>query len=304
MKFKIFIVYFFIAAILIRAQIPVSKISTDYIKFGEPIVLKITVKTGQKDTIIFPTITDTLSEKFEVLRQKKDTLRKNNSIFISDSIIFSAYEEGTFSVPPQRILVNSKEYFTPSYKVTVAPVVTDSVKTPLFDIKSIVQIPKNVWDYIQPYLGYVLILLVILVCVIIYLIRRKKKKSETHKSEPDVLAIKRLKKLKKSNYIAKDLYKKYYSELTSIIKEYMEARWNFPATKLLSDDLLEYLKKEKWIDENEIENLSGIFKTSDLAKFAKYKPTPEETKLHMEKAINFINLTKTDSPKIKLQDES
>lgn len=304
MKFKIFIVYFFIAAILIRAQIPVSKISTDYIKFGEPIVLKITVKTGQKDTIIFPTITDTLSEKFEVLRQKKDTLRKNNSIFISDSIIFSAYEEGTFSVPPQRILVNSKEYFTPSYKVTVAPVVTDSVKTPLFDIKSIVQIPKNVWDYIQPFLGYVLILLVILVCVIIYLIRRKKKKSETHKSEPDVLAIKRLKKLKKSDYIAKDLYKKYYSELTSIIKEYMEARWNFPATKLLSDDLLEYLKKEKWLDENEIENLSDIFKTSDLAKFAKYKPTPEETKLHMEKAINFINLTKTDSPKIKLQDES
>lgn len=296
--------YFFIASILIRAQIPVSKISTDNIKFGEPIVLKITVKTGQKDTIIFPTITDTLSEKFEVLRQKKDTLSKNNSIFISDSIIFSAYEEGTFSVPPQRILVNSKEYFTPSYKVTVAPVVTDSVKTPLFDIKSIVQIPKNVWDYIQPYLGYVLLLLVILVCVIIYLIRRKKKKSETHKSEPDVLAIKRLKKLKKSNYIAKDLYKKYYSELTSIIKEYMEARWNFPATKLLSDDLLEYLKKEKWIDENEIENLSGIFKTSDLAKFAKYKPTPEETKLHMEKAINFINLTKTDLPKIKLQDES
>lgn len=296
--------YFFIASILIRAQILVSKISTDNIKFGEPIVLKITVKTGQKDTIIFPTITDTLSEKFEVLRQKKDTLRKNNSIFISDSIIFSAYEEGTFSVPPQRILVNSKEYFTPSYKVTVAPVVTDSVKTPLFDIKSIVQIPKNVWDYIHPYLGYVLILLVILVCVIIYFIRRNKKKSETHKSELDVLAIKRLKKLNKSDYIAKDLYKKYYSELTSIIKEYMEARWNFPATKLLSDDLLEYLKKEKWLDENEIENLSGIFKTSDLAKFAKYKPTPEETKLHMEKAINFINLTKTDSPKIKLQDES
>lgn len=304
MKFKIFIVYFFIAAILIRAQIPVSKISTDYIKFGEPIVLKITVKTGQKDTIIFPTITDTLSEKFEVLRQKKDTLSKNNSIFISDSIIFSAYEEGTFSVPPQRILVNSKEYFTPSYKVTVAPVVTDSVKTPLFDIKSIVQIPKNVWDYIQPFLGYVLVLLVILVCVIIYFIRRNKKKSETHKSEPDVLAIKRLKKLKKSDYIAKDLYKKYYSELTSIIKEYMEARWNFPATKLLSDDLLEYLKNEKWLDENEIENMSDIFKISDLAKFAKYKPTPEETKLHMEKAINFINLTKTDSPKIKLQDES
>lgn len=304
MKFNIFIVYLFIASILIHAQIPVSKISTDYIKFGEPIVLKITVKTGQKDTIIFPTIIDTLSEKFQVLRQKKDTLRKNNSIFISDSIIFSAYEEGTFSVPPQRILVNSKEYFTPSYKVTVAPVVTDSVKTPLFDIKSIVQIPKNVWDYIQPFLGYVLVLLVILVCVIIYLIRRNKKKSETYKSEPDVLAIKRLKKLKKSDYIAKDLYKKYYSELTSIIKEYMEARWNFPATKLLSDDLLEYLKKEKWLDENEIENLSVIFKISDLAKFAKYKPTPEETKLHMEKAINFINLTKTDSPKIKLQDES
>ena len=100
------------------------------------------------------------------------------------------------------------------------------------------------------------------------------------------------------------MYKQYYSELASILKEYMEARWDFPATKLLSDDLLECLKKERWVDEQEAENLSAIFKTSDLAKFAKFKPTPEETKIHMDKAINFINQTKTDSPKIKLQDES
>ncbi|CVK15396.1 hypothetical protein Ga0061079_101210 [Apibacter mensalis] len=303
MKFKIFIVYFSIVSIFIHAQAPVSTISTDYIKFGEPVTLKVTVKSNHNDTIIFPTVKDTLSAKLEVLRQKKDTLYKDNIRFISDSIIFSAYEEGTFTVPSQRILINSREYYTPSYKVTVIPVSTDSIRTPLFDIKTIVKVPKNSWDYLQNYWQYI-VLIIFIVAIIIYIVRRKKKKSVIHKTYPDVLAINRLKKLNKSNYLDKNLYKKYYSELASILKEYMEARWDFPATKLLSDDLLECLKKERWIDGQEAENLSAIFKTADLAKFAKFKPTPEETKIHMDKAINFINQTKTDSPKIKLQDES
>jgi hypothetical protein len=291
-KFKIFIVYFFIVSVIIYAQTPVSTISTDYIKFGEPIVLKIIVKTNHNDTIIFPTIKDTLSAKFEVLRQKKDTLFKDSFRYISDSIIFSAYDEGIFTVPPQRVLVNSREYYTPPYRIKVIPVSTDSVRIPLFDIKTIVKVPKSIWDYLQFYWMYMIVIIIFLLIIIIYIIRRKKKKSVLHKTYPDILAIQRLKKLKKSNYSDKDLYKKYYSELTAILKEYMEARWNFPATKLLSDDLLEYIKKERWIDEQEEENLSDIFKTADLAKFAKLKSTPEETRNHMDKAINFINLTK------------
>lgn len=304
MKFKIFIVYFSIVSIFIHAQAPVSTISTDYIKFGEPVTLKVTVKSNHNDTIIFPTVKDTLSAKLEVLRQKKDTLYKDNIRFISYSIIFSAYEEGTFTVPSQRILINSREYYTPSYKVTVIPVSIDSIRTPLFDIKTIVKVPKNSWDYLQNYWQYIVLIIFIVAIIIYIVIRRKNKKSIVHKTHPEVLAIERLKKLKKTNYLDKNLYKQYYSELASILKEYMEARWDFPATKLLSDDLLECLKKERWVDEQEAENLSAIFKTSDLAKFAKFKPTPEETKIHMDKAINFINQRKTDSPKIKLQDES
>lgn len=304
MKFKIFIVYFSIVSIFIHAQAPVSTISTDYIKFGEPVTLNVTVKSNHNDTIIFPTVKDTLSAKLEVLRQKKDTLYKDNIRFISYSIIFSAYEEGTFTVPSQRILINSREYYTPSYKVTVIPVSIDSIRTPLFDIKTIVKVPKNSWDYLQNYWQYIVLIIFIVAIIIYIVIRRKNKKSIVHKTHPEVLAIERLKKLKKTNYLDKNLYKQYYSELASILKEYMEARWDFPATKLLSDDLLECLKKERWVDEQEAENLSAIFKTSDLAKFAKFKPTPEETKINMDKAINFINQTKTDSPKIKLQDES
>lgn len=309
MKFKIFILYFFTLSLFLQAQAPISNISADHIKYGEPVVLKILVKAHKNDTIIFPTIIDTLSAKFEVLENKKDTLTKGNFCLFSDSIIFSAYESGVFTVPPQRVLVNSGEYFTPAYKITVEAVPTDSIKTPLFDIKNIIKEPKNGWDYLREYWIYVAIIMGILLVfmaafIIFYLLKRQRKKLVNPIINPDIIAFKRLKKLKKSNYLEKGLNKKYYSELTAILKDYMESLWDFPATKLLSDDLLDYIKKEKWVDQREIENLTVIFNAADLAKFAKYKPTIEDTKLYTDFARNFINSTKTKSSNNKTsQDE-
>jgi hypothetical protein len=266
------------------------------------------VQAEKTDNIVFPEIKDTLSWHLEVLGIEKDTLIRRGKPVYTNSITFSGYEEGTFTVPSQRILVNSKEYFTPRYKITVSSIPADSLKNPPYDIKPIITEPKIFRDYFEQYWLYMVmaatILIVAIILAVLYYLERKKRKPGTHiKVGPDILAIKKLKKLEKSNYLDKGLSKKYYSEMISILKEYMEARWNFPATRFLSDDLIDYLEDKNWIDEKERHDLSIIFNAADLAKFAKSRPEISETKVHTEMAKKFINETKTEFYNLKTQDE-
>jgi hypothetical protein len=266
------------------------------------------VKAEKADNIVFPVIKDTLTYHLELLGRKKDTLIQDEKYVYTDSITFSGYEEGLFTVPSQRILVNSKEYFTRQYKVRIVPVPVDSLKYPLYDIRTIITEPKIFRDYFEQYwlymvMGATILIVAIVLAVLYYLERKKKKSGEYTGTSPDVIAIKKLKKLEKSGYLNKGLSKKYYTEMISILKEYMEAHWKFPATKLLSDDLIEYLGEKNRIDDKEKQSLGIIFHAADLAKFAKSRPTIPETKIHTEMAKKFIDETKTEVYNFREQDE-
>jgi hypothetical protein len=307
-KLKITISTLLLLTTYFYAQVPLSSLSRTRIKYGEPVVLRVQVQVPKTDNVVFPLIKDTITYHLEVLGRKKDTLIQEGKYLYIDSITFSGYEEGTFTVPPQRILINSKEYFTPSYKITVSSAPVDSLQYPLYDIRPIITEPKIFRDYFEQYWLYMImgatILIVAVILAVLYYLERKKKKSDRYTgANPDVLAIKKLQKLEKSGYLDKGLSKKYYSEMVSILKEYMEARWKFPATKLLSDDLIDYLKDKSWIDQKEENDLNVIFRSADLAKFAKSRPSVPETKVHTEIAKKFINETKTEFYNLREQDE-
>ncbi len=238
MKLKIIITAFLAySCIFSYTQTVTSSLSVQNIKYGEPAVLRLEVKGNKSDNIVFPFIKDTLSYHLELLGDKRDTLIHSSEgrVYI-DSISFSGYETGTFTVPSQKILINSQEYFSPEYKITVEPVAIDTLKTPLHDIRPIITEPKIFRDYLEQYwiymlMGLVIFIVAIILAILYYLERKKKKSGDYPGVGPDVIAIRKLDKLEKTNYLDKGLSKKYYSEMISILKEYMEVRWKFPATK-------------------------------------------------------------------------
>jgi hypothetical protein len=86
-----------------------------------------------------------------------------------------------------------------------------------------------------------------------------------------------LKKLDESPYLKNEAIKEYYSELTFIIRRYLDEKVYDRALESTTDELIERLKLLK--DGNQIElsledikNLEVIFKRADLVKFAKSKP--------------------------------
>ncbi|MBT8321032.1 MAG: hypothetical protein KJO90_05115, partial [Eudoraea sp.] len=86
-----------------------------------------------------------------------------------------------------------------------------------------------------------------------------------------------LKRLENSRYLIQDEYKKYYSELTTIVRAYLEEEVNVSALESTTRQLIEKLELlrdagELNLEEETILQFNKILKTADLVKFAKSKP--------------------------------
>ena len=83
-----------------------------------------------------------------------------------------------------------------------------------------------------------------------------------------------LKKLENSKYLIQDEYKQYYSELTDIVRSYLEEDVHVSALESTTDQLidkLELLKDagELQLDEDTILQFKRILQTADLGKICK-----------------------------------
>ena len=84
--------------------------------------------------------------------------------------------------------------------------------------------------------------------------------------------------------------KKYYSELTEIVRAYIQNRWMIPALEFTSYEILEHAFI-KQIDATENEKLVYLLRLADLVKFAKAMPYLSEHELSFINAIQFVDST-------------
>ncbi len=93
-----------------------------------------------------------------------------------------------------------------------------------------------------------------------------------------------LKKLDDSKYLETEAIKEYYSELTFIIRKYLDEKVYDRALESTTDELisrLKLLKEGNQVDlsNDDIKNLESILKRADLVKFAKSAPDIELAKI-------------------------
>mgnify|MGYP004265661367 CR=1 FL=1 len=84
--------------------------------------------------------------------------------------------------------------------------------------------------------------------------------------------------------------KEYHSELSQIIRRYTENRFNFIALEITTDEIIQEMQSK--LNSEQLSNIKKILVRSDLAKFAKSKPTDKENIESMILAKEFVNATK------------
>ena len=279
-----------------------SEVDTTFIKIGEQIKFKVTVEADSAATVIFPE-GQTFSPLETVEAFKTDTTRKLDRFTLEKIYALTQFDSGAYKLPAQRIEINGKGYFTDSMFVNVATVPVDTLTQKMFDIKPLIEVDKSnagLWKTLL----WILLALSLAGVVVYWFFFRKKPLSEEEKEAllpPYDRALLELKRLEKSKYLIQDEYKKYYSELTAIVRSYLEEDAHVTALESTTDQLIDKLELMKdagelRLEEATIQQFKKILQTADLVKFARSKPPTSVAEQDRFAVENIVIKTKEALP--------
>jgi hypothetical protein len=255
-----------------------SSVDSIAIKIGEQITYKIQVEVDTTSLVVFPE-----GQTFQPLEMiesyKIDTTKHNDKYNLIKRYRLTQFDSGVYTIPRQKIVVGSQTIFTDSIKVEVNTIAVDTTKQPLYNIKPIIEVNKSP----SKWWLYVLITLLILGAVgflLYWFIWREKPLTEEEKVAllpPYERAKLALQELDKTSYLENEEIKDYYSELTGIIRKYLDEKVYDHALESTTEELINrllLLKEGNQIDlsKEDITNIDSILRRADLVKFAKSKP--------------------------------
>ena len=94
----------------------------------------------------------------------------------------------------------------------------------------------------------------------------------------------------------------FYVELIDITRSFLAKQYQIPAEVLLTDDLVDLMKKNNSISKENEETIEEIFLRGDLAKFAKTIPTQELMENDFNRILNFVKHSYQDIEVEKLRE--
>jgi hypothetical protein len=255
-----------------------SNVDTTSIKIGEQIRFTVSVDVDSTAHVIFPE-----GQSFAPLEMvealKTDTLKKRDKITLQKIYALTQFDSGAYTLPRQRILINEKPYFTDSVQIAVASVPVDTLAQKMYDIKGLMEVQKSHSDLWKTIL-WVLLGLLVVGGLLYWFVFRKKPLTEAEKEAllpPYDRAMLELKRLESSKYLIQAEYKEYYSELTDIVRSYLEEDVHISAMESTTDQLIDKIEMlrdagELKLDNDTIHQFKKILETADLVKFAKSRP--------------------------------
>ena len=289
MKKQILLLFLFLSSLAYAQQVKVE-VDTTNIRIGEQFKYQISV--DDTANVIIPKLENL--KGIEIVEDiATDTLEKN----LIKKYILTSFDSGAYYIPSQQVFIRNRAYLTDSILINVATVAIDTTKQKMFPIKAIQSEPYTFDDF-KPYLIWV-ILGLLLIAGLIYYLKTRKKEEITEEEiiaalPPYEEAIERLQKLDEKLLWQNNQVKRYYSELTDIIRAYIEKELKIPALESTTDELIETMKdfnEAKTIETSRenIRKLKELLREADLVKFAKSKPLSHEIEEDRRDAEDVLN---------------
>lgn len=268
--------------------------STAYL-VGDRIHVKIDLRHSRGLTIQ-PLVGDSL-EGFLVLG--RSGLEATTDSTSTAEFILARYDSGDAAIPPIPFLyfvpndTASRTALTNQLVVTIHTVPQDT-SAGLHDIKPPLDIPIS-WEEMALYVAIAL-----LIAAAAYLAYRLWKKrlqklsGEVFAAPPrpaHLIALDALGDLKEKKLWQQGKVKEYYSELTEILRRYIEHRYAVPSLEETTDETLAGLREAK-VGDALLGPAEIILRRADLVKFAKHHPTVTDHEDAFRGVVAFVEKTK------------
>ncbi|MDO3640863.1 hypothetical protein [Mucilaginibacter sp. L3T2-6] len=276
-----------------------AKLDSLTIRIGDQTKLRLIVHQPAKEKVNFPNLADTISGKVPIVSSRMDTIvEKDNKgrITVIKSYTITSFDQGTYTIPSYNIGSSAGVLTTPQLTLMVQTVKVDTTKA-IYDIKQPIAVSYTFFDWLKDHKWWILLGLVVIgggIYLYLYLKKRPKATDEVKVIEPavpaHVIALTKLQQLRERKLWQQEAVKEYYSELTDILREYLERRYDIKTHERTTEEIIASLKHMAISNEYRIK-LNEVLTLADLVKFAKAKPLPVDNELSMENAIAFVHKT-------------
>lgn len=299
MRYYVFLILIFFSSGAFSQNVK-AEVDTAKIRIGEQFTYKLFV--NDTANVILPNLSD-LKGLEKVDSTKIDTIK--NSLI--RKFILTGFDSGSFYIPQQQVFIRNRVFLTDSILIEVATIAIDTTKVKMFDIKNIKEEPIIFDDY-KHYVFWGLLILLLIAASIYFYIKRKKPLEEKElipEMTPLEEALNLLSELDKKLLWQNNDVKKYYSELTEIVRGYIEKELHISALEQTTDELMDVLKafqESKSIETTQsiINKLNALLREADLVKFAKSKPLAneiEEDRKDAEEILTHLKAKKSEENK-------
>lgn len=296
---------------MLAAQVTVSaELDSNRIMIGDQVRLELTV-VHDPDVEIQRIGWEVLKEQDEielVAEGSLDTVSTTDDFILTQAFVLTSFDSGYHYVPPipvsyiaggQPETIQTNQL---ALEVRTFPIQSDTAR--LAPIKTIIEEPLRIQDLL-PFL-LLIVAVTMLGLLIWYLVRRRRRKE--HPPEPEVVrpahevAIEQLSELRDRKLWQQGAVKQFHSELTHIVREYLENRFEVRALESTTEETMAQLGDR--IESDWREKLKELLQTADLVKFAKAIPPASFHEEMQQRAEDFVQATKKEEvPEEEVMDE-
>lgn len=283
-----------------------ASLDSTHILIGDQVNLILELEKPESLNMDFPVLANNLSEYIEILRQSPiDTILENNTMKLVQKLLITSFDSGEHRIPPfwfrlylddRMDSVASNELFLKVFTMEI-----DTTQGPT-DIKMPYGAPITLKE-VTPWILGILLLGGILFFIFYYISRRKRNLPvfvlpSKPKEPAHIVALRDLDRIKDEKLWQKDKIKEYYSQVTDVLRTYIEERFAIPAPEYTTEETLRaFTTVGNLLSAKSMSNLSQILSLADLVKFAKYLPLPDDHNLTLVNAYFFVNDTKIEEVK-------
>ncbi|MCA9734180.1 MAG: hypothetical protein H6696_02380 [Deferribacteres bacterium] len=282
-----------------NAQVRVnSSVDKSRIKIGDLIQYEVHFYYDKGIEIQTPGLGSNLGA-FEIREFEDLPSQENNGSF--EKVVtytISTFDTGAYVIPPisvgYTVLADSSEHFIETEPIDVyVESMRPSEEGDIRDLKAQAEIPLDIKRIIL----YVLIGLAIILALVLFWWYRKKRQQGGLFGKPEPpprpaheIALERLNNLEASGMLAAGEIKDYFTELSEILREYIEGRFFIPALESTTFEVMQDFNKSEF-HSVETEDVEKNLTLSDLVKFARFIPGEEEVQVAFATTRSFIEKT-------------
>lgn len=220
-------------------------------------------------------------------------------IQINYKVPLQAFDSGTFRLPEFVYVSESDSARSNALTLNVVPVKV-TADDPIAGFAPAAEPEgKQFFDFLPNWLAdywWLFVIIILAIVAFIWAVKKYKKEGTVlgKKVEPTPyeVAISKLKALKARNLWEQGMEKEYFTDLTEILRVYLDKRFGINAMEMTSREIMDHLYNSNVKDKRDY--VRQILSVADFVKFAKVRPLPADNIAAYDNAVKFVEETKPE----------